>query len=110
LLDADGAVYCIDGAPPGSMRTADWRILGPVNDPLAVLMELFHHPHSSRLRAAIVSIWSQEQAKLVVDCGGDQYRARDLIQLALKDMELPVGSADHHFAADVALLAKLNTL
>ncbi|MGH3785666.1 MAG: hypothetical protein ACRDRG_03755 [Pseudonocardiaceae bacterium] len=110
LLNLDGGAYRINVTPHERMRTPDWRILGPVNDPLAALMELFHHPDSRRLRTAVMETWRQEQAKLVVDCGGDQQRARDLLQLAMRDMELPEGSTNKRFAADVALLAKLNAL
>lgn len=107
LLGTTAGTYRVDVAPEGRVRTPDWRVLGPVDDPLGALVELFGHPDSRRLRRAVVATWTQEQAKLLVDCNGDAHRARDMVHLALGEMRLPAGRASEHVAADVTLLARL---
>ncbi|MGH3974518.1 MAG: hypothetical protein ACRDS9_14500, partial [Pseudonocardiaceae bacterium] len=105
--DPNAQAYRIDLAPSGRGRAAEWQRLGPVNDPLATLLELFQNHDSHRLRRAVIATWQQAWAKLVVDCGNDQQRAQDMLQIALWDLDLPAGDSRKLFAADVALLVKV---
>jgi len=110
LLGSAAGYYRVDVAPAGRVHVPDWRVLGRVDDPLGALVELFAHPDSARLRTGVVEVWSQEQAKVLIDCGGDAQQARDMIALAMFDVHLPVGSAGGRFAADVTLLVRLAIL
>lgn len=105
--DPSARAYRIDLAPSRRARTPEWRHLGPVSDPLAALLEIFQNHDSRRLRAAVVETWQQAWAKLVVDCSNDQQRTQDMLQIALRDLALPVGDSGERFAADVALLVKV---
>ncbi|MGH3933632.1 MAG: hypothetical protein ACRDS1_01385 [Pseudonocardiaceae bacterium] len=105
--DPSARVYRIDLTSLGPSRTPQWRRLGPVNDPLAALLELFQNHDSRRLREAVVATWQQAWAKLVVDCGSDSHRAHDMLQIAVRELNLPVGDSGQRFAADVAILRKV---
>lgn len=107
-LDRSADVYHIDLAPPGQrVSRPEWRDLGPVDDPLAALRELFHNDESPGLRKAVVETWRQASAKLVVDCGNDEQRTQDMIKKALQDLVLPEGNSGQRFAADVVLLRRV---
>jgi hypothetical protein len=108
LLSAASAVYQIDVSTES--HTPDWRVLGAADDPLGALVEMFGHPDSPRLRRAVVAAWAHEQSKLLIDCGGDAQRARDMVHLALREIRLPPGAGGSQFAADVTLLARLTTV
>ncbi len=105
--DPGTQAYRIDLAPPGRGRAPEWQRLGPFDDPLAALLELFQNHDSRRLRRAAVETWQQAWAKLVVDCGNDQQRAQAMLQIALRDLNLPAGNSGQRFAADVAILVKV---
>jgi hypothetical protein len=100
-------VYRINLATTGRGRPPEWQRLGPVNDPLAALLELFQHHDSRRLRKAVVATWQQAWEKLVVDCGNDQQRSQDMLQIAWRGLDLPAGDCGQRFAADVAILVKV---
>lgn len=106
-LDPSAHFYRIDLERPGRVRSPQWRHLGPVNDPLAALRELFHNEDSARLRRSVVETWQQAAAKLVIDCRNDQQRAQDMLKIALRDLVLPEGDSGQRFAADVGLLIKV---